>query len=101
MEIVSALGLCRQVSTGKTGRGIPSGSSGGRQGQSWQGLGWVGVLITEGLECCAQECGPHCVNSREPVEAFKQRSDRIQSNSSDPLWSTPCDPGILLNTAPH
>lgn len=58
-----------------------------------------GVLITEGLECCAQERGAHSVHSGEPVEAFKQRNDSIRSNNTDPLWSTHCDPGIPLNTS--
>lgn len=38
-----------------------------------------GALITEGLECCAQEFGPHSVNSGEPVRFYAV----IRSNSGD------------------
>lgn len=41
MEIVSALGLSGQVSTGKTGKGILKGRGGVKQGQLQKRLGEV------------------------------------------------------------
>ena len=56
-----------------------------------------GVLIIQGLECCAQEFGLYSVNSGGPAKASKLRNDIIRSVDSDCLWSNHHDPGIMLN----
>ena len=72
MEIVSALGLSGQVSTGKNRKRYSKGQRWCKTRTTPEKIRGGEILITEGLECSAQEFGPHFVKSGQPAKAFMQ-----------------------------